>query len=153
MVGLAALLLIAGAIELVAAQGAPVSIDIATLRHAPPAGLRARFEGFVIDSYRCPPCPRGALCKPCVMHSAIFVADTKEHAQFSWSDPPADVAVIGVDDPAQFSKGVRYRFEVQVLDKGRAGDIDATLIRSQRADEPIWAEPAPVGSQQPGMPR
>lgn len=54
------------------------------------------------------------------MDSAIFVAEAKEHARFS--------------------NGVRYRFEVRVSENGRAGHIDATLIRSQRADEPIWAD-------------
>ena len=125
----------------VAVQEPPIAIDIAALRAAPPLGRHARLEGYVVDSYRCPPCPHGAMCKPCVMSTAIFVADVPEHARFSWTDPPTDVAVIAVDDPAPFEHGVRYRFEVAVPEHARAGDVDATLIRSQRADEPIWAEP------------
>jgi hypothetical protein len=142
----------------VAVQAPPIAIDIAALRTAPPLGRHARLEGYVVDSYRCPPCPHGAMCKPCVMSTAIFVADVPEHARFSWTDPPADVAVIAVDDPAPYEHGVRYRFEVAVPERARDGAVDATLVRSQRADEPIWAEPmrpepGPAGSEQPGTPR
>lgn len=126
------------------------TIAIATLRGAPPVGRRVRLEGYVVDAYRCPPCPPGAMCKPCLMSTAIFIADVPEHAPFSRSNPPADVAALAVDDPARFSKGVRYRFEVEVPERGRNGGVDATVVRSQRSDAPIWPEPAPA--EQPGAP-
>ena len=119
----------------------PPSIDIGGLRTAPPLGRRVRFEGYVVDSYRCPPCPRGAQCKPCAMPTVIFVAAAKEHGRFSWTAPPADVAAIAVDDPAAFTPGVRYRFEVQVPERARDGGVDGVLVRSQRADEAVWRDP------------
>ncbi len=112
-------------------------IRIATkLRSSPPLGRRVQVEGYVIHSYLCPPCPTGAQCKPCLMSTASFIADTKEHERFPWDDPPADVATIAVDDPAHFSPGVRYRFELQVPETSGVGDVDATLVRRQRADAP-----------------
>jgi hypothetical protein len=116
----------------------PVTLDVARLRQAPPLGGRARLEGYVVDAYRCPPCPPGAQCKPCVMTSAIFVAEQPEHAPFSWADPPADVVAIAAEDPLSFARGVRFRFEVLVPRDRRAEQVDATLVRSQSAAEPIW---------------
>ena len=112
-----------------------MNVDIQQLRSAPPLGKRVRFDGYVVDSYRCPPCPPGAQCKPCIMPTVIFVAAAPAHARFSWTAPPADVATIGVDDPAVFTPGVSYRFEVQVPEQARADGVDAKLVHSQRADE------------------
>ncbi|MBI3783863.1 MAG: hypothetical protein HY270_10715 [Deltaproteobacteria bacterium] len=133
------------------AHGEPVAdrlpalnIDLGQLRTAPPWERRVRFEGYVVDSYLCPPCPDGAQCKPCLMHTVIFVAATKEHARFSWEAPPSDVVTIAANDPSKFLPGIRYRFEVQVPEQAHAGGVDGNLLRSQRADEPIWAEPSSV---------
>lgn len=116
----------------------PVDVDIAALRSAPPLGRRARFEGYVVDAYRCPPCPDGAQCKPCLMANTVFVASAPEHGPFSWMDPPADVVAIAVEDPGSFPRGVRLRFEVLLPQSRGAGQLDARLVRFQRADEPVW---------------
>jgi len=108
-----------------------VPVSIGQLRTAPPLGRRAVVEGYVVDSYRCPPCPPGAQCKPCLMESVIFVAATKTHERFSWQSPPVDVVTIAVDDASAHAAGVRYRFEVQVPDQARLGGVDGRLVSSR----------------------
>ena len=116
----------------------PITIDVATLHRAQPDTGVVRVEGYVVDSYICPPCPRGAMCKPCIMSTMIAVAKAAERPHFNFTDAKGDVAIIGVDDPSKFERGVRYRFEVRVSDKKQPREIDAVLLRSQRADEPAW---------------
>ena len=78
------------------------------------------------------------MCKPCIMSTMIAVAKAAERPHFNFTDAKGDVAIIGVDDPSKFERGVRYRFEVRVSDKKQPREIDAVLLRSQRADEPAW---------------
>ena len=120
----------------------PPTLSVEQLRSTPPLGQHVHLEGFVVDSYRCPPCPRGAQCKPCVMESVIFVSSAPAHERFSWTAPPPDVVTVAASDPTAFAAGVRYRFEVQVPEQARSGGVDGRLVRSQRADEPVWREPA-----------
>jgi hypothetical protein len=107
--------------------------DVVALRREARPGLIVEVAGYVVDAYRCAPCPKGAMCKPCEMASAIFIADAPQHPRFSWSVRPADVAAVAADDPNAFSTGVRYRFEVR-LESGGTGAVDATLLRAERAD-------------------
>jgi hypothetical protein len=31
-----------------------------------------RIEGYVFETYKCPPCPPGAMCKPCIGDHAVI---------------------------------------------------------------------------------
>ena len=117
------------------ATDSPPALTIAQFRSAPPIGQIARIVGYVVESYRCPPCPRGAQCKPCAIASAIFIADAPSHAPFALDAPPADVAAVAAQDPDWFERGIQYRFEIAVADRRQRGDggrFDGRLLRSQR---------------------
>lgn len=117
----------------------PPTLAIADIAAAP-VGEIVRMTGYVVDGYRCPPCPPGAQCKPCMINSAIFVAASPAHPQVDLSNPPSDVAVIAADDPTIFAAGVAYRFELLVARRSDGG-FDGRLLRSQRPDkEPIWTD-------------
>jgi hypothetical protein len=45
-----------------AAQLTPLAMSVEQFRAAPPAQGTVRIAGYVIDAYRCPPCPKGAMC-------------------------------------------------------------------------------------------
>jgi hypothetical protein len=118
----------------------PAVLTIAAFRASPPVGRAARIVGYVVESYRCPPCPPRARCKPCAISSTIFVGETPDHAPFALSDPPADVISVSTDDPDKFQHGMEYRFEISVVDRSQ-DQFDGRLLRSQRPDvEPIWTD-------------
>src|SRR5712691_7765810 len=132
---------VAAAIAAAASTNAqPLTLTIAEFRASPPVGQIARIAGYVVESYRCPPCPRGAQCKPCASASAIFVADAPGHAPFALDRPPADVIAIATQEPDRFERGTQYRFEIAVTDR-QHDRLDGRLLRSQRPDrESIWTD-------------
>ena len=85
----------------------PPELTVAQLKAAPPVGSRAVLTGYVADSYLCPPCPRGAMCKPCAGPSAVYIADAPGHAAFDPARPPPDVAVLSASNPMMFPAGPR----------------------------------------------
>lgn len=122
------------------AADSPPAFTIAQFRAAPPIGQIARIVGYVVHSYRCPPCPKGAQCKPCATASAIFIADAPSHAPFALDAPPADVAAVAAQDPDRFERGIPYRFEIAVADR-RHERLDGRLLRSQHPDRaPAWTD-------------
>jgi hypothetical protein len=125
----------------------PPALTIAQLRASPPIGRIVRIVGYVVESYLCPPCPKGAQCKPCAIASAIFVADAPNHAPFALDAPPNDVVAITDQDPNRFERGIQYRFELAVT--GRQHDrFDGRLLRSQRPDrEPVWPDSPAVTTE------
>jgi hypothetical protein len=135
-----AAVLIALAAAALAATAPPLTLTIAEFRASPPVGQTARIVGYVVESYLCPPCPRGAQCKPCASASAIFVADAPGHAPFALDRPPADVIAIATQEPDRFERGMQYRLEITVTDR-KHDHFDGRLLRSQRPDrEPIWTD-------------
>jgi hypothetical protein len=129
----------------------PLTLTIAEFLASPPVGQIARIVGYVVESYFCPPCPRGAQCKPCATISAVFVADAPGHAPFALDRPPADVVAIAAQDPRRFERGLQYRFEIAVTDRKR-DHFDGRLLRSQRPDrEPIWTD-GPAATSEPVEP-
>ena len=124
----------------VAAALPPVVLSVGELVVSPPIGRIARVVGFVVGSYRCPPCPDGMECKPCATPSAIFVAAAPDHPSVGPGDQPGDAIALATDEPDRFEPGIEYRFEIAVT--GRRDDpFDGRLLRSQRPDrEPIWTD-------------
>src|SRR5437867_1863690 len=73
-----------------------------------------RIEGYVLDIYKCPPCPPGAMCKPCIPDNVV-ITDTAD---------PKDLSKINrlrifTDKPDQFEQKKKYSFTVK-LKIGRA---------------------------------
>ena len=115
---------------LVAAASAATPVrTVAELKAAPHVGKTVTVFGVVLGSYLCPPCPMGAMCKPCAHASSIDVSDSPYLGTKGAS--PA-VLVIAVPDPARFLLHLRYRLEIVVLDARRDG-TDARLLKGELA--------------------
>ena len=75
-------------------------------------------DGFVIDTYKCPPCPPNAMCKPCIP-DYIMITDNIDE-----KDPALIQRLrIFTDKPEQFELKKKYSFTVKVKGqppKGRA---------------------------------
>lgn len=76
------------------------------------------IEGYVRTIYECPPCPKGAQCKPC-LGDHIIIAEA-EHDQKSPGDPE-DHLLIFATNPTQFKTGKRYLFSVKVRGRIKEG--------------------------------
>ena len=79
--------------------------------------------GLVIQTYKCPPCPPGAMCKPC-LGDHIVVTDNIEE-----KDPALIQRLrIFTDKPEQFELKQKYTFTVKVKGKVPSGraiqDVD-----------------------------
>ena len=75
-------------------------------------------DGFVIDTYKCPPCPPRAMCKPCLGDHIVVTDNIDER------DPALIQRLrIFTDKPEQFELKKKYSFTVKVkgqTPKGRA---------------------------------
>lgn len=68
-----------------------------------------RIQGYVLDVYKCPPCPPGAVCKPCTPDNVV-ITDTAD---------PKDLSKINrlrivTDKPDQFEQKKKYSFMVKL---------------------------------------
>jgi len=131
-------------------------VDVATLRRGLPEGQVVRVEAWVLESFRCPPCPPGAMCKPCLMQSAIFLGATKDHPRFPVGNPPPDVAAVGVQFPGRFEHGARYTLDVRATTRTGPTMLDGVVLQAWKdgASVPLDAPPpppdAPGGPPPPG---
>jgi hypothetical protein len=75
-----------------------------------------RIEGYVIDIYKCPPCPPRAMCKPCIPDNIVITdaADAKDLSKINRLR-------ISTDKPEQFELKRKYSFVVKVKGQIPAG--------------------------------
>lgn len=67
-----------------------------------------RIQAKVIDRYHCPPCPKGAACKPCI-GDHITVADTDNSS--------TQTERIFTKNPDDFTKEAVYVFTLRLRNK------------------------------------
>src|ERR1700686_941388 len=75
-----------------------------------------KIVGFVIQTYKCPPCPPGAMCKPCIGDHIVVTDNIDEQ----------DAALVRrlrifTDKPEQFELKQKYLFTVKVKGKVQRG--------------------------------
>jgi hypothetical protein len=92
-----------------------------------------RIEGFVIDIYKCPPCPPQAMCKPCIPDNIDVTNNLDE------KNPNLIRRLrIFTDQPEKFELTKKYSFVVKVkgqTPKGRAIE-NVELISFDPVKEP-----------------
>ena len=92
-------------------HAAPLTVE--EYRRKAPSMGEFEVEGYVVKQYRCPPCPVGAMCKPC-MRDNILISAKKEIVETY--PPNGDYIVAFVSNSQQsFVLGHRYRMLIQVL--------------------------------------
>ncbi|NMO16859.1 hypothetical protein HPC49_33090 [Pyxidicoccus fallax] len=97
------------------APDAGPALSIAKLLRLKPVSGTHVIEGFVTRVVPCPPCPKGAMCKPC-MGDHVIVSDTlrapENHDQLGAGD-----VIVFVPRPAlmrRMSEGQRYGLTVRI---------------------------------------
>ncbi len=87
---------------------------------------------FVIQTYKCPPCPPNAMCKPCVGDHIVVTENLDEK-------DPARIQRLRIytDKPEQFELKKRYSFTVRTRGKTAPGHPleEADLISFEPAKE------------------
>ena len=82
-----------------------------------------RIVGYVLNIYKCPPCPPGAMCKPCVPNNIIITdaADPKDLSRINRLR-------IFTEKPHELEPKKKYSFTVKLKHKLSAGqaitDVD-----------------------------
>ncbi|HYV24148.1 MAG TPA: hypothetical protein VE969_02840 [Pyrinomonadaceae bacterium] len=81
-----------------------------------------RIEGYVLDIYKCPPCPPRAMCKPCIPDNVV-ITDTAE---------PKDLSKVNrlrvfTEKPEQFEQKKKYSFTVKLKQPFPAGQAINTV--------------------------
>lgn len=76
-------------------------------------------EGYVVKRYECPPCPKGALCKPCMRDNIVISEKNELLDTYSLSNTEI---IIFASNPKQFELGKKYRFSVKILDYNTTGE-------------------------------
>ena len=70
-------------------------------------------EGYVVKIYTCPPCPKGAQCKPCMRDNIVISEINNLLETYSMSDKEM---VLFTNNPKQFALGKKYQFSIKILD-------------------------------------
>jgi len=72
-------------------------------------------EGYVVNSYTCPPCPPRAECKPCMMRTNIVISeDNKTLNTYQLTDKDL---IVFTKDASVFQAGKKYIFSIKVTDE------------------------------------
>ena len=76
-------------------------------------------EGYVVKIYTCPPCPKDALCKPCMRENIVVSENNQPLEAYSLTD---EEIIIFVQYPNQFELGKKYRFSIKISDYKSTGE-------------------------------
>jgi hypothetical protein len=88
------------------------SLSVAEFSELAPAVGSYEVRAYVVKQYRCPPCPKGALCKPC-MPDNILIAD-ESAVQQTYPDGGNFLVVI-TPEKIEVELGNLYTLMVKVL--------------------------------------
>jgi len=91
-------------------------LTFADLQSVDPGAEPFKIEGFVIQIYACPPCPRGAMCKPCI-GDHIVATDNPEEKDANL----VRRLRIFTSKPEQFDLKKKYSFTVKLRHKAQKG--------------------------------
>ena len=97
-----------------AAAPAVAPNTVAALLTQHPSNGNATVTGYVTYLYRCPPCPPGAKCKPCMGDNLVLSDAPKQVADYA---DVGDGDLIVLADRAQLDAlkvGNRYRLEIDI---------------------------------------
>jgi hypothetical protein len=88
------------------------------------------LDGFVIDTYKCPPCPPQAMCKPCIGDHVVITDNIDEKDRAS-----IQRVRVFTDKPGQFELKKKYSFTVKV--KGKVAPAHAIQDVDLVSFEPV----------------
>jgi len=77
------------------------------------------IEGYVVKIYTCPPCPKGAQCKPCMRDNIVISENNQLLETYSLSEKEM---ILFANNPKQFKLGKKYQFSIKILDHKSTGE-------------------------------
>lgn len=115
----------------------PPLLTFADLRNGDHGRQPFRIEGYVTQIYKCPPCPAGAICKPC-LGDHIVASDNLNEEDVT----PINRLRIFTDKPDQFELKRKYTFTVEVRGKAPQGHgiNEVELLHFDQASQAAPAE-------------
>ncbi|HYV43435.1 MAG TPA: hypothetical protein VFA20_01195 [Myxococcaceae bacterium] len=96
------------------APPAAASGSVAALLAQHPSSGAATVTGYVTYIYRCPPCPPGAMCKPCMGDNLVLSDAPKQVTDYA---DVGDGDLVVLADRAKldaFKVGSRYRLDLDI---------------------------------------
>ena len=76
-------------------------------------------EGYVVKIYTCPPCQKGAQCKPCMRDNIVISENNQLLETYTLYDKEM---VLFADNPKQFELGEKYQFSIKIHDYKSTGE-------------------------------
>ena len=94
-----------------------------------------QISGYVVKQYSCPPCPAGALCKPC-MRNNVLISDAKELS--AGFPEQGNYLVVFTEEPENLVLGKFYKMTVEVVEgkTSRHGEHDLILKNAVEQTKP-----------------
>lgn len=74
-----------------------------------------RSEGYVVKLYRCPPCPPGKWCKPCMKNNAVVSMENK--LLENYTDLTANEIILFGDATQKLEMGKKYQFKIRITSR------------------------------------
>jgi len=123
--------------------------SISRLKAEKPSSGSFNTAGYVVKIYTCPPCPEGAMCKPCMRDNIVISEDKKLLSSYALTGREVVVFFSGRNN---FRLGGRYRFSVKVLDHSTTAEPlnDIELLGYEPAPEKIKQKKAAPGKKAAG---
>jgi hypothetical protein len=116
----------------------PALLKFSNLEKYDPANETFRIEGFVLDIYKCQPCPPGAMCKPCIPDN-VTIVDSSDLTDIS----KLKRLRIYTDKTDRFEVKKEYLLTVKVKGNLASGrqitDVDLTSIENGATATPALA--------------
>ncbi len=117
------------------------ALSVTALRAAQPkASTVHRLRGYVVKRYTCPPCPKGAMCKPCMGDNIVLSDDPKLHTIYDLDD--RDVIVF-TKAPMNFQLSEQVTLQVRALARqsSNKGIADLELLQREPMQECMHSAP------------
>ena len=94
--------------QAIAQTPGPPTLTFTDLKRGDVGSAPFKIDGFVIDIYKCPPCPPRAMCKPCIPDNVVATDDLEEK-------DPSEIRRLRIytDKTAQFELKKKYLFTVK----------------------------------------
>jgi hypothetical protein len=88
---------------------------------------QASVDAFVVKVYTCPPCPAGAMCKPCMGDNIVISDDQKQMGTYTLTD---NDIIVFTDKTKDFTTGKKYTFTIRLTDSKSTMDTinDVELV-------------------------
>src|SRR3989338_8095934 len=80
----------------------------------PKSGTEFNTGGFVVKIFKCPPCPKTALCEPCMPDNIVISEDKKKLETYDLNERDL---IVFVKEPNQFKIGTEYGFSLRVMER------------------------------------